>query len=328
MRKPFQTDAAGLRRPFMLAPYDCAESSYRPAFATESPREIRADPSRFRACLAGANPHILHMSSMIERFKRCLVPALAVALAIACVDAHARTVWRCLRDGTVSLATAPEPGSLCMAKSLDDNAALLPNLWGQLGTFRGTLYQREQNGEIVYSTRNLPGSTPLQQFVVATPAGSPAHAGLGRIGKPQTAVFRGEFASAAKKTGIDEAWLRAIAHAESDFDAAAVSAKGARGVMQLMPEVIADYGVAEPFSAKQSILAGARHLKALDERYGGDRVLAAAAYNAGVGAVTQYDGIPPYVETREYVAKVGELYARYRRAMGLDPRPLQLRPAP
>ena len=56
-------------------------------------------------------------------------------------------------------------------------------------------------------------------------------------------------------------------------------------------------------------------------------MLAAAAYNAGVGAVAQYGGVPPYVETQEYVAKVGTLYARYRQAMGLPPRSVQLEPA-
>jgi soluble lytic murein transglycosylase-like protein len=189
------------------------------------------------------------------------------------------------------------------------------------------LYQREQDGKIVYSTRNLPGSTKVQQFTVATPAASPAHAGLGRIGQPQLDAFRSEFKSAARATGIDEAWLRAIAHAESAYAADAVSVKGAKGVMQLMPDVIGDYRVADPFSAKQSIMAGARHLKTLEELYGGDRVLVAAAYNAGIVVVTQYGGVPPYAETQEYVAKVSELYARYRKAMGLAPRSVQLQPA-
>jgi len=97
--------------------------------------------------------------------------------------------------------------------------------------------------------------------------------------------------------------------------------------MQLMPDVIGDYGVKDPFSARQSIMAAAQHLKALESRYGGDRILVAAAYNAGIGAVTQYRGVPPYAETQEYVAKVGELYARYRKAMGLAPRSVQLLPA-
>ena len=250
-----------------------------------------------------------------------------IALTTASPDGRARTVWRCLRDGTVSLATAPEPGSKCTANTLDDNAAALPNLWGALGVFQGTLYQREQDGKTVYSTRNLPGSTPVQKFTVATPPSSSAHVGLGHAGAPQVSLFKREFRSAALATGIEEAWLRAIAHAESDYAADAVSVKGAKGIMQLMPETIGDYGVKDPFSAQQSILAGAKLLKALEEQYGGDRVLAAAAYNAGAGAVAQYGGVPPYVETQEYVAKVTLLYARYRQALGLPPRAVELRPA-
>ena len=258
-----------------------------------------------------------------------LVPIVmtAIVLTTASPDSRARTVWRCLRDGTVSLATAPEPGSKCTANTLDDGAAMVPNLWGALGVFHGTLYQREQDGKLVYSTRNLPGSTPLQKFTVATPPSSSAHVGLGHAGKPQINLYKREFASAARATGVDEAWLRAIAHAESDYAADAVSVKGAKGVMQLMPDTIGDYGVKDPFSAKQSILAGAKLLKALEAQYGGDRVLAAAAYNAGAGAVAQYGGVPPYVETQEYVAKVSALYERYRQAMGLAPRSVQLKPA-
>ncbi len=252
---------------------------------------------------------------------------MVFALVFASVGAHARTVWRCQRDGTVSLATAPEPGSQCTEKTLDDNSPLVPNLWGALGEFHGTLYQREQDGKLVYSTRNLPGSTRVQQFTVATPSGSPAHTGIGKVGQPQIGIYRREFASAASKTGIDEAWLRAIAHAESDYAADAVSTKGAKGVMQLMPETIGDYGVADPFSAKQSILAGAKYLKALQTRYEGDRILASAAYNAGPGAVAQYGGVPPYAETREYVAKVNTLYTRYRTALGLVPRSFEQMPA-
>ena len=258
-----------------------------------------------------------------------LFPGLCVVLAFAISSGPvgARTVWRCLRDGTVSLATAPEPGSQCSARTLDDNAAALPNLWGRMGVIHGTLYQREQDGHMVYGTRNLPGSTRVLQYTVATPAASPAHTGLGKVGDPKLDSFKPEFRSAARATGVDEAWLRAIAHAESYYAADAVSVKGAKGVMQLMPDVIGDYHVQDPLSAKQSIMAGARHLKTLDDLYGGDRVLVAAAYNAGIGAVTQYGGVPPYAETRDYVEKVSALYARYRKAMGLAPRPLELQPA-
>lgn len=259
--------------------------------------------------------------------RRFALLVVTVPIAIAHEPVGARTVYRCLRDGTVSLSTAPEPGSRCTANELDDNAAKVPNLWGALGVFRGTLYKREQDGHVVYGTRNLPGSTKVLEFTVATPPNSPAHAGLGKVGAPQIGVFKSEFKSASRATGLDEAWLRAIAHAESYFAADAVSSKGAKGVMQLMPDVIGDYGVRDPFSAQQSIAAGAKYLEALEADYGGDRLLTAAAYNAGPGAVAQYGGVPPYVETQEYVAKVGALYARYRQALGLAPRALELKPA-
>ncbi len=137
----------------------------------------------------------------------------------------------------------------------------------------------------------------------------------------------GPSSAAARATGVDDAWLRAIAHAESDFDAHALSPKGAQGVMQLMPELQRDYGVADPFAPKQSIDAGARHLRALLQRYKGDFTLAAAAYNAGIRSVAKFGGVPPYAETLAYVAKVRGLHARYRRAMGLAPLDPPLRAA-
>lgn len=245
--------------------------------------------------------------------------AAAVFAVAACAPAQARTVYRCVRDGTVSLSTAPEPGSKCVAKEIDDNAVQAPNLWGSMGVFSGTLYEREQDGKLVYGTRKLPGARVYLKFTVATPPGESAHEGLGDVGAPRLEPFAAEFRAAAKATGVEDAWLRAIAHAESAFDADAVSAKGAKGVMQLMPDVIADYGVADPFDAGQSIRAGARHLRALLRRYGGDRALAVAAYNAGIGTVARYGGVPPYLETQQYIAKVQALHARYREAMGIKP---------
>ena len=258
----------------------------------------------------------VHPQRRSPRDVAVLLAALTLALAAAVPSADARTVYRCVRNGTVSLATAPEPGSKCEAREIDDNAVQAPNLWGSMGVFSGTLYEREQDGKRVYSTRNLPGSRVFLKFTAVTPPGEPAHEGLGKVGKPQLKPFAAEFKAAAKATGVEDAWLRAIAHAESAFDAEAVSAKGAQGVMQLMPDVVADYGVEDPFDAKQSIHAGARHLRALLRRYGNDRTLALAAYNAGIGTVQRYGGVPPYAETQAYIAKVQALHARYREAMG------------
>lgn len=255
------------------------------------------------------------------------VTVLLMLSLLACAgDADARRVYRCVRDGTISLSTAPEPGSKCEAKEIDDNAAKVPNLWGDLGEVRGTLYERVQDGKTVYGTRNLPGSTKVLSFTVQTPPGSPAHLGLGKVGRPRM-DYAAQFKAAAKKHKLDEAWLRAIAHAESGYDAKAVSPKGAQGVMQLMPEVAREYGVADPLAAAQSIDGGARYLGALMRRYKGDRKLAAAAYNAGIGAVAKYGGVPPYRETLGYVDKVAALHARYRAAMGLKPLDPPLRAA-
>lgn len=246
---------------------------------------------------------------------KSLLLATALGLFLAPAPAAARTIYRCLQGGTVSLATAPEPGSKCTAQTIDDNAAKLPNLWGVNGTQKGTLYEREQDGKTVYSTRNLPGSTPVLQFAVTPPPGSYAHAGLGQVGKPRTAEHAALFTAAAKANQVEDAWLRAIAHAESGFRANAVSPKGAQGVMQLMPTTAKQYRVKDPFSPADSIGGGARLLADLLRRYKGDRRLAAAAYNAGVGAVAKYGGVPPYAETQAYVAKVDALSRLYAAAL-------------
>jgi hypothetical protein len=263
-----------------------------------------------------APPHDLVAPCGPGAMKPFLPALLALLPLLLPGTAAARTVYRCVQGNTVSLATAPEPGSKCKAQQIDDSAVQTPNLWGNMGVFSGTLYEREQDGTLVYSTRNLPGSRVFLKFTVSTPPGEPAHEGLGNIGAPQLNRHAKQFKAAARATGVDDAWLRAIAHAESGFNAGAVSPKGAQGVMQLMPDTATELGVSDPLSAEQSINGGARYLQALLKRYKGDRTLATAAYNAGIGAVTRYKGVPPYAETLAYVEKVSVLYTRYREAMG------------
>jgi soluble lytic murein transglycosylase-like protein len=94
-----------------------------------------------------------------------------------------------------------------------------------------------------------------------------------------------------------------------------VSAKGAVGVMQLMPDTAAEYDVTDPTDPNQSIQAGARHLRDLIRRYPGDLRKVAAAYNAGARAVDEYGGVPPYAETQAYVQKVDALYHAYQAAL-------------
>jgi soluble lytic murein transglycosylase-like protein len=115
--------------------------------------------------------------------------------------------------------------------------------------------------------------------------------------------------------GVNPAFIRAIIHAESHFNYNAVSKQGAQGLMQLMPITAKALGVEKPFSATQNINGGVKHLAHLLKLYQGNKRLAAAAYNAGEGAIKKYSGIPPFAETKVYVERVDILYQRYEKAI-------------
>jgi soluble lytic murein transglycosylase-like protein len=100
-------------------------------------------------------------------------------------------------------------------------------------------------------------------------------------------------------------FVRAVIQAESAFNPRARSGKGAMGLMQLMPPIVRAYGVFDPYNAAENIRAGVAYLKSLLDRFNQDESLALAAYNAGPGAVEKYGRrVPPYKETRNYVAKI------------------------
>jgi soluble lytic murein transglycosylase-like protein len=139
-----------------------------------------------------------------------------------------------------------------------------------------------------------------------------AHSDWSRIPLNRRA-YRELVETSADTHGVDAALIRAVIHAESNFNRRAISRAGAEGLMQLMPATQKTLQVRNPFSAKENIDAGTRLLKQLLRRYGNDIQLAAAAYNAGETAVSKYRGIPPYRETRNYVKRVTQLYSRYRR---------------
>jgi transglycosylase-like protein with SLT domain/uncharacterized protein DUF4124 len=108
----------------------------------------------------------------------------------------------------------------------------------------------------------------------------------------------------ASRYGVPERLVTAVIRAESGFNPRAVSPKGARGLMQLMPQTASLLGVRDSFDPEENIDGGVRHLRGLIERFGHNLSLALAAYNAGEQAVTYYRGIPPYPETQGYVQKV------------------------
>ncbi|WP_231968010.1 lytic transglycosylase domain-containing protein [Thermanaeromonas toyohensis] len=111
------------------------------------------------------------------------------------------------------------------------------------------------------------------------------------------------FEAAARETGLPVALLEAVAEAESGFNPRAVSPAGAAGLMQLMPSTARALGVTDVFDPWQNVLAGARYLRGLLDRFG-SLELALAAYNAGPGAVEKWGGVPRYRETRSYVSKI------------------------
>jgi len=106
---------------------------------------------------------------------------------------------------------------------------------------------------------------------------------------------------AAKANSVPANLVRAVMEQESGFRPCAVSAKGARGLMQLMPETAGDLSVKDPFDPKENIAAGAKYLKQLLDKYKGDTKLTLAAYNAGPAAVDAANGVPDIPETRDYV---------------------------
>jgi len=109
---------------------------------------------------------------------------------------------------------------------------------------------------------------------------------------------------AAIRYALAPALIRAVIRTESAFDPLAVSSAGAQGLMQLMPALADELGVADAFDPRENIMAGTRYLSALLGDHNGDIELALASYNAGPGAVDRYRGVPPFEETQRYVATI------------------------
>ena len=116
--------------------------------------------------------------------------------------------------------------------------------------------------------------------------------------------------SAAKKYSVDADLIFSVIAAESNFNPRAISRRGARGLMQLLPATGTRFGVKDIFDPAQNIDAGTQYLRDLMARYQGDLVLTIAAYNAGPGAVERYGRVPPYNETISYVRAIRKTYAQ------------------
>lgn len=133
-------------------------------------------------------------------------------------------------------------------------------------------------------------------------------AGWLRLPGGDTSRYSVEIREAAERYGVPERLVAALIRVESAFNPRAISRKGARGLMQLMPETASMLGVRNTFDPQENIDGGVRHLRGLIERFSNNLPLALAAYNAGERAVATYQGIPPYPETRDYVTRVLHLF--------------------
>lgn len=131
---------------------------------------------------------------------------------------------------------------------------------------------------------------------------SESNTGHNDINSPE--ALESIFQKAADTYHISLNLLKAVAKAESDFDANCTSSSGAMGIMQLMPETAKELGVTNAYDPEENIMAGAKYLSENLSIYNNDISLSLAAYNAGRGAVKKYDGIPPYTETQNYVKKI------------------------
>ena len=150
---------------------------------------------------------------------------------------------------------------------------------------------------------SIPAAQPVAMKVTA-----PANSAAAAIDIDQ--VVR----EASNKNRLDPDFVSSVIMAESNFKTHAVSKKGAQGLMQLMPATAAQLGVADPFDPRANVEAGAAHLSALLDRYNNDPIKALAAYNAGAHRVKQYNGVPPYRETRAYINKIVRDFNAKKRA--------------
>src|SRR6266850_3532021 len=165
------------------------------------------------------------------------------------------------------------------------------------------VYKRTAADGSTYFTNIHPNPT-YQRAAYAVPAArEPQRPSSGEYG-----LYSREIAEASARYAVPERLIWAVIRVESGFDPRAVSPKGARGLMQLMPETAAILGVRDIFSPRENIHGGARHLRGMMDRFHYDLPMAIAAYNAGERPVATFRGIPPYPETRDYVARVLRLY--------------------
>lgn len=170
---------------------------------------------------------------------------------------------------------------------------------------------RDANGTLVLSDRRPPGSADAVRSYEVPRSASVRTTRYVSPDRSQT--FEDLIVEHARQQSIRPDLVRAVMQVESAFNPRARSPKGALGLMQLTPATLRQYGVANPFDPTENVRAGVTYLRALLDRYGNDETLALAAYNAGPGAVDKHgQAVPPYRETRNYVAQINRMVGQAR----------------
>jgi hypothetical protein len=185
------------------------------------------------------------------------------------------------------------------------------------GGSRSSIFKFTDGAGVTHYTDERPRNRQFVVISVYCPACDPRSPVDWNATRLNLTDYVAEINQNAATWGVDPALVRAIVHAESAFNPQAESHKGAQGLMQLMPATAAQYGITDSFDAASNLRGGVQHLAGLLKAFNGDERLAAAAYNAGEGAVRKYNGVPPYAETEVYVDRVAVLRQRYRTDLAL-----------
>jgi len=179
-------------------------------------------------------------------------------------------------------------------------------------TQAGPIYVwKEPDGAIRFTTKQPPPGVTAKVFSAKKASFSVYHIPAFRSSVLHRKAYAPLIEEAARRHELDPSLVRAVIHVESGFNPHAVSSKGARGLMQLLPSRARLLGVKDSFNPEENIRGGTRHLAFLLRKFDGNLAFALAAYNAGEGAVEKYGGIPPYDETRQYVRRVFLMKDKY-----------------